>query len=348
MMKNKLATIAVGASLIIGGGTVDFIDRQGPTLYAYQYIAADYADGKTIDTATGTLSIMNEQPKFSDVDGDGLISVKVTMDKMGVKRYQQTDEGSYRKFAKENLIVTSVPTAYKISLAEAALEELIPTVEAATIAYGSSTGIGALPNCASCTSLTYAHDVTGTDPVIVISVQTNIVESYPNFAVTYGGSAATFIAKENENNRWNSMWVKTGVSGVNNVVITRSSGTIIGMSASYSGVHQSSPVNASSTASQNVVSPSLAVTTTVDNSWLVGSWEGNRSMSSWAAGTTERSGCCGYYFFDSNGAKTPAGSYSLGGTQTVSGPVAFIVLALSPTSDSPTITKIIEPIITWW
>lgn len=101
-------------------------------------------------------------------------------------------------------------------------------------------------------------------------------------------------------------------TGSNNVVITFASAPdeINSNAVSYSGagsVPQDFHINGTGT------SGTLTTTTTIDNSWLIGCFRNNNDGNGTAgASTLRRSMVAGQNgFYDSNGAKTPPGSYSI-------------------------------------
>jgi hypothetical protein len=122
--------------------------------------------------------------------------------------------------------------------------------------------------------------------------------------------------------------------GTANITVTSSTGLAGYISGlSYSGVDTASPIGASATnGSSSTASLTTSVTTTTDNSWLIGFAYTGNTMSA-GAGTTLRGGAVAgiLSMIDSNGAKTPTGSHSLIVTQTASFAGA-IVAELKPAS----------------
>jgi hypothetical protein len=326
-MDKKLTGIIVGATLLVGGG-VPMVPREAPFMYAYQYQVGSYVPSQDIVTATGTIRMVNDQPQFADKDGDGYVSVKVSFNKKGGKVYEQTDETTYRNMGKKYGAVYNTPVKYTSSLAEMALEAMIPNAEAA-IALDSAPG--SIPNCSPCTSLTWAHTVTGTNPALVVSGHTGIYATNPITGITYAGNAMTSVgAQATGVNQWVVLYQITGTTGTNNIVISSSpSIALLGGAVSYTGVDQSSPVDVhggSSLTSTNVVQ---SLTTSVDNAWLVGAITANRALTP-TASSTYRDSCCGNGLYDTNGPQTPAGSYSVGATQSDTTVSAIYALALKP------------------
>lgn len=133
--------------------------------------------------------------------------------------------------------------------------------------------------------------------------------------VSFNGANATKIGSWNTTGgQWLSMWRIEGYTAANtNVVFTTSSATDAeGHIIEYTGVDQ---INMSDvTPTQNAGTGNLvaSLTTTTDNSWLV-SMARNSTWGPMTAstGTTLRNTGAIFSSGDSNGAKTPTGSYSM-------------------------------------
>lgn len=165
------------------------------------------------------------------------------------------------------------------------------------------------------TSLTWSHTCsTGSDRLLVVGVYSigDVISG-----VTYNGQSMTHIntiAMTGTAIGWylRLYYILNQSSGTNNVVVSASSSAALsGSSSSYTGVKQSSQPDASGGASlANSKSLTMSVTTTANNCWLIGWVRGDECNA--GAGTTLRGGPQGnLQLMDSNGAKTPAGSYSL-------------------------------------
>lgn len=332
-IKKTLAGIAVGATLLVGGGTVDMVPRETNVMFAYQQEAGVQGSVEYI-TATGTVISASKQPQYEDTDKDGKISVQVSADTKGNLVFAQIDEAKYKDYDKAGSYLSAEKLTYYITPAEALAESLVEIAQADTVALDSAPG--GIPNCSPCTSLTWSHTVTGTNPAIVVSAHDGTAAAWSITGVTYAGAAMTEVGHQGTTQPiWASLWYKTGTTGANNVVISVSaSHSLLGGSTSYAGVDQASPIDVhggATTASTNVTK---SLTTTVDNVWLVASISANRTLSP-ASGSTYRDSCCGYGMYDSNGPKTPTGTYSVGATQSDSTTGAIYALALKPASDAP-------------
>jgi len=185
-------------------------------------------------------------------------------------------------------------------------------------------------------SLTYSHTCTGSNLVLLVGVYSD--DGDTTTGVTFNSVALTLIAKTQNggaDSSWTSLWYLVGpATGAHNVVISRS-GTnsfLRGDSASYTGVSSLSSVNASNSGSGTAATLSISATTIYNNSWVVGFFT-NRQAPTVNSGITARNGLNGSGgvlsgIGDSNGPKTPAGSYTMianaGGTSNMGGVIAAV------------------------
>ena len=343
MMNKKLTGIAVGASLIIGGGTVDLVPVERPATSWIQYHVSEYTGYATVLTATGTQKIINPIPLFKDGNKDDIISVAISHDKKGNEIYSQISEEAYANLGKKDgyKFNSRYPVIEKITLAEYTLEQIIPVAEA-SIAFDTS----ARASTGSASSLTLPHTVTGSNPVIVTSVLSN---STPT-GVTYGGTAVTFIDSVAAAGSTEYLYYLTNcATGLNNIVVTMAGATYIYInSASYTGVDNVA-YDVTGKVSSTVVTQSVAVTTTTNNDWIIGAaWFGDVISSS--NGTLRHTTSPNPNYQMADIAAPTAGSNSLSMTQNSSTFAALIVVALKPFTGGGggTVAPIIQPIITWW
>lgn len=168
------------------------------------------------------------------------------------------------------------------------------------------------------TTLTYAHTCSGSNRFLYVGVLTgNATVS----SVTYNGVAMTEIGSRTAvgSHFISHYYLIAPATGSNNVVVTvASSVLIISGATSYTGVAQTSPIDASATNAETTETTTTTnLTTTTDNCWTLltsrGATDGNTNA---GTGTTQRADTAGYIqLFDSNGVITPAGSTSLQTTQ---------------------------------
>lgn len=119
-------------------------------------------------------------------------------------------------------------------------------------------------------SITWSHTTGGSNRILFV-----VTEGQNNCganSVTYNGTSLTQIQSNisGGNSDISSLWYLVNPSaGSNNVVINRGcgSGWFGGAAVSYTGVHQSNPINASGTSTGSGTSASKSLTTTVDNTW---------------------------------------------------------------------------------
>ena len=192
------------------------------------------------------------------------------------------------------------------------------------------------------TSLTVSHTTTtGTNGVLIVAIELQTGDNVTG--VTFNGTpltqfnkVATTIASY-QNYFYYLINPGSGVTA-NIVVSCSGSRRIIALNADYTGVHQTTPLAVSTNNITTAAAGSLTLTTTADNSWLVGSIRCNATNPTGAGANTievtKAASELGYVLYDSNGAKTPTGSYSL--NVTFSGSQLFCMLGaqLSPASTS--------------
>ena len=208
------------------------------------------------------------------------------------------------------------------------------------IAFDNSTG-QSITNPGS--THTFSHTCSGSDRILFVLAWHSTGDYITG--VTYAGTPMTQLKKVSSNGtNWIYMYYLVApATGANNVVITSSvsNGAILGMSASYTGVDQSSPIDVSTsetTASSTSVTTSL--TTTTDNCWTIAMYRENagRAMTG-DANTTIRSDTDpgkGVHIGDSNGDITPAGATSLGGSISFSTSWGELMAAFKPKTTTAT------------
>lgn len=198
---------------------------------------------------------------------------------------------------------------------------------------------------AGASSVTYAHTCTGSNLVLIVFVKIFSTSDRVT-GVTYNGVSMARIAfAQDAYNRWSYVYMLGNpATGSNNVVTSLSSSSGINVTShSYTGckttglpdVLGTTLITASSTVT-------TSLTTATDNSWLVGSYNDSRTYVA-GSGTTQRQVAVFsdvLNSFDSNGAKSPIGTYSLEGTVPVS-PVSSVnfILAIAPAAASATQIK---------
>jgi hypothetical protein len=219
---------------------------------------------------------------------------------------------------------------------------LIPQICDGAIAYDAQAGMN---GDSSASSFTYSHTVgTGSDRFLVVGIRTSFTGDLIT-GVTYGGTAMTFQVKETTTT-WFYTYIYTLVnpaSGANNVVVSLSSsqGGVYPRSVSYTGVHQTSPVEGTNngwTTSTNTLNTSI--TTATDNCW--GFLMAANSSGNYAAGTGTNLRTTAPLYLSNvaadGGPKTPAGTLTL---QLTSGTAnhTWCMLAFKPSVAAPSATS---------
>lgn len=183
------------------------------------------------------------------------------------------------------------------------------------------------------TSLTFAHTVSGVDRFLAIgfaNFSTTTVSS-----VTFNGDACSSVDfVQLQANAQVHMYSQTNPdTGTNNIVITVSGSTTIrGVSASYTGVSQTGQPDADNKVGPAPTgSPSVAVTTTVDNSWAVAIAYGGSGINPGTNWTARNEDALGRMLIgDSGAAITPAGSYTMGVQDNPADNAGIVIASFAP------------------
>jgi hypothetical protein len=193
------------------------------------------------------------------------------------------------------------------------------------------TGMGA-----PAASYTFAHTCTGSNLMLTVGIFVSINPASDVVSgVTYNGVAMTrspngYAAAPANNSTW-LYYLANPSTGANNVVITYS-GTQNGSAGaiSYTGCASTIDSGNSNTAGPSASSCTVSTTTVADNAWLVGVARADGGSRTFSAGMTAQ-GTEGFQsqMADSNGAKTPAGSYSMTYNATVSS-FGLCLLSIAP------------------
>ena len=203
------------------------------------------------------------------------------------------------------------------------------------IAYDNASHSGFLNS----TSNNLAHTTSGTNRGLCVYVYagTDVVTG-----VTYNGVGATFVNKLLMTGAAAGQYIyfyylHNPASGSNTVTVT-SSGNLGGYisAVSYTGVKQTgNPTQNNTQASASTASLTTSVTTTENNSWLVGYSYMNGPQSA-GADTTLRGGSVAGVLetMDSDGPKSPTGSYGLTTTQSAAF-AGHVMGAIAPVVSGP-------------
>ena len=192
---------------------------------------------------------------------------------------------------------------------------------------------------ATATSLTFAHTTTGTDRMLFVGALTLTANTDTISGITYGGVAMTrptngFVTDATNYGIY-IYALHAPTEGANNVVISSSLTTIFGIASSYTGASQTSTVDSSAKTAPTAAATLTTTTTTVaDNCWLVMMARTEDATPFMAAGTNttlrQNNTNDSIAMFDSNAAKTPAGSHSLQTTQAGTLPTFHVLASFAP------------------
>ncbi len=188
------------------------------------------------------------------------------------------------------------------------------------------------------TSKTLSHTCTGTNLILWVYVLAN---SDACTGVTYAGQAmtqATKVAVSTLNYEVYLFYIINPATGANTIVASFTASTFNAVGGlSYRGVKQSGQPDASTTDSGTKVNSTCTLTTIADNTWSVLVGYASTAVSA-GTNSTERvnNGTLGInhaWMGDSNGPKTPAGSFSMTANHS-NGDTGFIMASFSPAPDT--------------
>jgi hypothetical protein len=138
-------------------------------------------------------------------------------------------------------------------------------------------------------SLTFSHTNTGSNLALFVGVMCRDGDNVTG--VTYGGVAMTQLLKRTNTSTYYIYGLVAPATGANNVVISRSTTTdnLVGISVSYTGVHQGLSLNHSTAGADISAAASFAlnITTTVNNAWALAFFRADNANNNIAAGTGE-------------------------------------------------------------
>lgn len=178
--------------------------------------------------------------------------------------------------------------------------------------------------------------VSGSDTIGFVRVYIEGTGAADNLTgITWNGSSMTLAAKKIRGNNigWEYLYYIYAPGSASTVTVSVSPASYIdgGMAAYYTGAKQSGGMNVTNSASAVGNSLDVSVTTTVDNCWVVGSGISDNGGIGAGTGMTSRGTQSGVWIFgDSNGPKTPAGSYTIGLVGTGNGNEVIIAAAFEP------------------
>lgn len=206
------------------------------------------------------------------------------------------------------------------------------------VAFDTSTRSG---TGASGTGFSWSHTCTGADRLLVVHVTKDGAADQVT-GVTYNSVAMTQLTTFTfSSSRIYMYYLYAPATGANNIsVSTSASGAYQTEAASYTGVGPSQ--DSSNSGNSTGTSMTGSDTTAADNCWLVMGVTNETNTETMVAGTgtTVRQNAANQGFtkasaiMDSNAAKTPAGSYSLGCSWTTNVAYGYIIMAIRPRNDN--------------
>jgi hypothetical protein len=204
---------------------------------------------------------------------------------------------------------------------------------------------------ANSNSITYSHTCTGANRILFVSVGNGGGSGSETFSVTYAGVSMTSILRTVNQSAlvFELFYLVAPATGANNVVVSTSkSSNHFSRSSSYTGASQTGVPDSSGSTELTSTNTTLTVSSTsvADNCWHVTACETDFGCTNTAGtGLTIRSGSSVRYSIgDSNSAKTPPGSVSLGWNFTSNSRTSAIIASFKPVASGPAGIKTINGI----
>jgi len=323
-IRNIIITLGF-SSVILGASTVPVVDKVVECSVAASEISFNTDDGYL---HKGQYAYADGGTEFVWVGGFNKVITKET-DLSGL---EQRLEAGFRYWRKCNIdgqlekdyITQEIYEGYGLknvkmerTIKESLLSSMINEADAA-IAAGDTSGGTALGT----DSLTFAHDVSGSDTIIIVgtaSLDSNDANR-PITGVTYNSDALIEIDQIDQGGGTSEavgqFYRLAPDAGTHNVVITATGSLngLMGGAITLTGAAQQE-YEAKTTGNGNSDSPSISVTTITDNAWVVDALGCEANVSSEGAGQTiiyqeepetYRTGAGSY-----EGPKTPAGGVTM-------------------------------------
>lgn len=168
------------------------------------------------------------------------------------------------------------------------------------------------------TSFTRSHTCTGTNRILMVGLWVSENTTDVVTGVTYAGVSMTRVDSQllasGGNGYTYLYYLVAPATGANNIVASLSaSKTGVLHAVSYTEAAQSGQMDSSakSTGGPGASTKTFTTTTVADNCWIVMACRYDGAAQAAGAGTTYRGTEYNFRMADSNGAKTPAGAYSL-------------------------------------
>lgn len=195
---------------------------------------------------------------------------------------------------------------------------------------------------ASASNITFNHTTSGTNRYLYVTVFAG--SGTPT--VTYNGVSMTQLLGPTGGSVF-AFGLANPALGTNTVSVSAGASILTGCAVSYTGVDSASPINTSNSASQNTTAANIALTSTVDNCWMVVGGTTPSTSATAGANTTLRTnpGIAGglpvaQYMMDSGSPKTPAGALTLNLNTSSSSNTTLMAVMLTPNTTAPVSARI--------
>lgn len=241
----------------------------GAASNAANSFSADVLNPPTSPTATGGSSISLSWSATVDLYATGYRVFRST-----------TSGGPYSQIAQitpnTTTTYTDTPAAGTYFYVVRSYFQNWESVNSGEVTATSATGISfdASSSCTptSASTFTWSHTTSGQDRILIVGVAIRNSGSNTVSSVTYAGTALTLIAARNNGTSVRvELWrLVAPATGANNVVVTLDGQAKTACGAmSFGGVDQTSPIEASNSATGTSATPSVSVSTATNNAWVV-------------------------------------------------------------------------------
>ena len=323
-MNNKLKKTLIGITAAVGAVTAPIIPQNAHWVHSIETVRFNTTDG---DLHAGQYApafddkgvlkgyyavYPSTAPEFSIVsksyDTTGQQQVTVIGGKAYYDLFLDDQTGIYYKASSDTNTYRQLGTPQHDDPKKTLVKSLVGSIQKAKAAIALDTAPSTLQNCSGCSSLTYSHTVTGSNPLIVVGALTDVSVT----SVTYNGAAMTITPESpvqagSESLRSRLYYKFAPSTGANNVVISLGgTTTVYSHSASYTGVASSATLdNHASSLTSSATTASLTIQVCTANSWIVGMWRNDAAGGPTAgANTTMRATDSAGPLGDTNGAQS--------------------------------------------
>lgn len=333
----------IASIAVLGTVSVVPIIPDGGMVFRYAY-EHTYFQPHIRVTATSTV-VISDTFAFPDTDNDGVEYIAVFEDSFGVEHSVVIDKKLYSDMGK----IDGAKNNPKKEQYKSILGNFIPQVDAAIATDATSKG------SASATSVTVAHTITGSNPILFVGLWVQDPAGDLVTGVTYNSVGMTQAGKVISGTVGDIYiyYLTNPSTGTNNIVASKTGTDLFYvLGSSYTGAKQSGQPDASNTNTASAAtSITTSVTTVADNSWTLIMMKSTDVTNTAGTDTTLRldgPGNDATGIYDSNGALTPAGSKSLQVTAGTSRNWETVMVSFAPAVASATLTPILDLVKSFW